>query len=210
MTTRKDINSKFDLTDITQAVIWDKSDYNIVIKHFARTREAQQRKDRKLLMDLIDSVDITIDRFKNDQTLSDPIPIEVIEKKDLVVAAGRTRCAELITGYSSETFDNMAVGTSQITPQDSDWKLYEEVGRVSSQQTGFVSPSGSVMKHVATFSPSFPSGIYWEIAPVDFAVENDEQSILARVVFSADKPAVHTSTEDFFTVHHSTFTSSSA
>ena len=66
------------------------------------------------------------------------------------------------------------------------------------------------MKHVATFAPSFPSGIYWEIAPVDFTVEDDEQSILARVVFSADKPAVHTAGEDFFTVHHSTFTSSSS
>ena len=203
------VNSKFDYNDITQVVTWDKSDYNTVIKHFAKTREAQQRKDRRSLRDLIDSVDITIDRFKNDQTVhGGPKPVAMTEKKDLVTASGRSRAAELITGYSSLTFDNMAVGTSQIPPQDSDFKLYAEVGRVSSQQTGFVSPSGSVIKHVATFAPGFPSGTYWEIAPVDLDVESDDQAIFARVVFAQDRPAIHVATEDFFTVHHSTFTTS--
>lgn len=209
MENRKNVTSKFDLTDVTQAVIWHEHDYDKIKHYFEVIRDYKQRRDKRLPL-LIDCVDQRIERFKNDQTLVDPKPIDVIEKRDLVVAAGRTRCAELITGYSFQTFDNMAVGTSQVTPQDSDWKLYEEVGRVSSQQTGFVSPSGSVMKHVATFAPSFPSGIYWEIAPVDFDVEDDEQSILARVVFSADKPAIHTVGEDFFTIHHSTFTTSSA
>ena len=129
--TTRETNSKFDLTDITQAVIWHEEDYDKVKQYFEIIRDYKQRRDKRLPK-LIDCVDERIERFKNDQTIIEgPKPIEVVEKKDLVVAAGRTRCAELITGYSFETFDNMAVGTSQIPPQDSDFKLYEEVGRVS-------------------------------------------------------------------------------
>lgn len=207
MTIVEEVNSKFDYNDVTQAVIWHESDYDKVTKFFETIRDYRQRRDRRLPL-LIESVDKRIERFQNDQTIEGPKPIEVVEKKDLITAAGRSRAAELITGYSFATFDNMAVGTSQIPPQDSDFKLYAEVGRVSSQQTGFVSPSGSVIKHVATFAPSFPSGVYWEVAPVDLDVESDDQSIFARVVFTPERPAVHTSGEDFFSIHHSTFTTS--
>ncbi|HYK46576.1 MAG TPA: hypothetical protein VEV83_15475 [Parafilimonas sp.] len=206
----EDVEAKVEYNDITQIVKWKPEDWDTVNKHFIWTREAKERKDKKILKQLIDAVDYTIEHAKAGESTHSAQPLEVVEKKDRIVAAGRSRAAELITGESKATFDNMAIGLSQIPAQDSDFKLYEEVGRVSSQLTGFVGAAGSVIKHVATFSPSFPSNTYWEVAPVDTDVESDDQAIFARVVFSADRPAIHVAGEDFFTVHHSTFTSSGA
>lgn len=206
----QNIEAKVEYNDITQVVKWKPEDYDTVNKHFAWTRDAKQRKDKEKLLQLIDAIDFTIEHAKVGRLTKGAQPLEIVEKKDRIVAAGRSRAAELITGESNQTFDNMAIGLSQIPPQDSDFKLYEEVGRVSSQLTGFVSSAGSVIKHVATFSPSFPSNTYWEVAPVDTDVESDEQAIFARVVFSPDRPAIHTAGEDFFTIHHSTFTTSGA
>lgn len=206
------IEAKVEYNDITQLVKWKPEDYDTVNKHFQRIREAQERRDKQRLGYLVQGVNSAIELSKTGQLPenANAKPLEVLEKKDRIVAAGRSRAAELITGESNQTFDNMAIGLSQIPPQDSDFKLYEEVGRVSSQLTGFVSSAGSVIKHVATFSPSFPSNTYWEVAPVDTDVESDEQAIFARVVFSPDRPAIHTAGEDFFTIHHSTFTTSGA
>jgi hypothetical protein len=207
---KKEVDAKVEYNDITELVKWKPEDYDTVTEHFQWARDAQQHKNKKLLKDLFDAVDYTLNRFKTGDELSGPKPLEIVEKKDRVVAAGRSRAAELITGESDATFDNMAIGLSQIPAQDSDYKLYEEVGRVSSKLTGLVGAAGSVIKHIATFSPSFPSNTYWEVAPVDTDVEDDDQAIFARVVFSADRPAIHVAGEDFFTVHHSTFTSSGA
>jgi hypothetical protein len=207
---KKEVDAKVEYNDITHVVIWDKSDYEFVTKQFAKIRLAQERRDKSIESQLIEKVDERIERFQNDRTPCGVTPIDIVEKKDRVVAAGRSRAAELITGESDATFDNMAIGLSQIPAQDSDYKLYEEVGRVSSKLTGLVGAAGSVIKHIATFSPSFPSNTYWEVAPVDTDVEDDDQAIFARVVFSADRPAIHVAGEDFFTVHHSTFTSSGA
>ena len=136
--------------------------------------------------------------------------LDIIEKKDRITNSGRTRAAELIAGEAGERFDYAAVGTSQTPVTDSDSALGAEVNRINLKLSGYASASGAVIKHSALWTPGLPSNKYWEFAPVDRAVFNILQMIWARVVFPPNKGLVHVSNVDFFTITHSTYTSSLA
>jgi hypothetical protein len=209
-TKHSDAEDEFAFNDITQGVIWDKSDWDSVQKYFALIRETNRRRIPHMRNKMIRLLDEEIERYQNDQTVKLFQPIEVIEKIDKITNSGRTRAAELITKYSTKGFNFMAIGTSQAPPLDGDYKLGNEVGRESSLRTGYISPSGAVIKHVCSFSPNFPSNDYWEIAPVDTEEYSDEQMIFARVVFKPNRPLVHEEGQDFMTVHHTTTTTSGA
>lgn len=202
-------DSKLEYFDVTQGVVWDLSDWDKIQNQFAKVRSATWRCDRPELKALINRFDDQLHRYQNDQT-SELEPLDVTEKIDRVPSVGRTRAAELICGMTTKLFSNMAVGTSQIPASDGDWKLYEEIGRSNSIKTGYVSAAGSVIKHVASFSAGFPSGDFYEIAPVDLAEYAVNQAIWCRVVFREGRPIEHQNQEDFFTVHNTVTTTSSA
>lgn len=196
-------------TDITHGITWDKSDWYLIQHEFAMIREFNQRRMSILRDRRINDFENQVGRHFNDQT-SKYEPIAFTVKYDKITNTGRTAAAELITRYRSRTFDYMAIGTGKTPPEDGDWKLENEIGRESSRITGFVSPSGAVIKHVCSFSPNYPTMDYWEAAPVDTSEFSDEQYIFARVVFKPNRPLRHSQGLDFMTVHHSTLTSSGA
>lgn len=163
-----------------------------------------------------------LERVRNDQTaiadvgtLSNhhiwkPEPLDIIEKEDRITNSGRTRAAQLIAGEAGNRFDFAAVGTSQIPVSDSDSGLFAEVNRINLRLSGYASASGAIIKHSALWTPGLQSNTYWEFAPVDRATFHILQMIWARVVFPANKGLVHVQNVDFFTITHSTYTSSLA
>lgn len=201
--------SNINFDDVTHAITWDKSDYVMVRKKFAMMRAAFNRRDRVAALKLNEDFDNQIERIKNDQTSEFEV-LDIAEKRDKIPNPGRTRAAELITGWVLTTFDFMAIGTAKDDPTDGDFALLAEVGRANSRTNGYVGPAGGIIKHICAFPPGFPSGDYWEVAPVDTPVFDEEQSIWARVVFPANKAVQHDVGEDFFTIHHATYTTSSA
>lgn len=202
-------DSEINFDDECHGISWHRNDFERVQKQFARMRDAFNRRDSATLYKLNEHFDTQIDRIQNDQTSEFEV-IGITYRKDKIPNPGRTRAAELITGFVQTTFDFMAIGTARDEPEDGDFMLLAEVGRANSRTNGYVGPSGAVIKHICGFPPGFPSGDYWEVAPVDKEVFSDQQTIWARSVFPPNKPITHDVGEDFFTIHHATYTTSSA
>jgi hypothetical protein len=160
---------------------------------------------------LINSFEQQLDRAWNDQTTHDiPEPLAQTVKFDRVVNSGRTLAASLITGERKDRFDYLALGTSQIPVSDADYKLYNEILRVNVRLTGgYVSAAGAIIKHSGLMSPGETSMVVYEIAFVNMEVFDPEQMIWNRSVFPAGKGVDHNQNEDFFSITHSVYTSSS-
>lgn len=209
--TTREVQSELNYDDITLGVVWDKSDYKFIQDHFKHVRQFLASRDYEAALKMTNYMENEIIRYDDDQTprwLYEPLSVSV--KKDKVTNGGRTRAAELITGYSYKTFDYVAIGTSQVQPTDGDYMLANEIGRSSARQNGYVSPAGAVIKHVASFPPGFPTGDYWEAGVVDTASYSPDQTLFARVVFPSNRPVHHDIGESFMTIHHATNTTSSA
>lgn len=203
-------------TDITHAYLWDSSDYDYVKKIYSKIKFLDKVQEFGEKREEIQRFEKLLQRATNDQTAFDQMHnkhvqlVDVIEKKDRITNSGRTRAAELIAGEAGNRFDYAAIGTSQIPVSDSDAGLYAEVNRINLRLSGYASASGAIIKHSALWTPGLQSNTYWEFAPVDRAAYNILQMIWARVVFPSGKGLVHQQNVDFFTVTHSTYTSSLA
>lgn len=212
----RDILSNLEYSDITHAYSWDKSDFDNVEEIYAMIRFYDKNKEYEEKRTNIKEFEDLLERRRNDQTARFPNtekriePLDIIEKEDRVTNSGRTRAAELITGESGARFDYAAIGTSQTPVSDSDAQLFAEVNRINLRLSGYASASGAIIKHSALWTPGLPSNTYWEFAPVDRAIFHILQMIWARVVFPPNKGLVHLANEDFFTITHSTYTSSLA
>lgn len=210
------ISSSLEYIDITHAYSWDTSDFDYIKKIYSKIKFLDKIQEFGEKRGEISRFEKLLDRATNDQTAFDDMhnrivrPIDVIEKKDRITNSGRTRAAELIAGEAGNRFDYAAIGTSQIPVSDSDAGLYAEVNRINLRLSGYASASGAIIKHSALWSPGLQSNTYWEFAPVDRASYNILQMIWARVVFPIGKGLVHVQNVDFFTVTHSTYTSSLA
>jgi hypothetical protein len=204
--------------DITHAEIWDKSDFSKVKNVYRIIQKLDHSKAYDYKRKKIAQFEYLLERTRNDQTavFSDGSRIEPLVKdivvKDRVTNSGRTRAAELIAGESAFRFDYAEVGTSQIPVEDSDYKLWAPVegGRINLRLSGYASASGAIIKHSALWSPGLGTNTIWEFAPVDRDIFSIFQMIWARVVFPPNKPLVHQENIDFFTITHSTYTSSIA
>lgn len=202
--------------DITHAYSWDQSDFDYVKKIYAIIKLLDKRFEYESKREEIKRFEHLLERRRNDQTAFDQQynkylePIDIIEKEDRITNSGRTRAAELIAGEAGNRFDFAAVGTSQIPVSDSDSGLFAEVNRINLKLSGYASASGAIIKHSALWTPGLPSNTYWEFAPVDRESFHILQMIWARVVFPPNKGLAHIQNIDFFTVTHSTYTSSLA
>lgn len=209
-------SSSLEYNDITHAYSWDSSDYEYVKKIYSTIKflDKMQEFDEKRAE--IARFENLLGRANNDQSAFDTKsnkrvePFSIIEKKDRITNSGRTRAAELIAGEAGNRFDYAAIGTSQLPVSDSDSGLFAEVNRINLRLSGYASASGAIIKHSALWTPGLPSNTYWEFAPVDRAAFNVLQMIWARVVFAPTKGLVHVQNVDFFTITHSTYTSSLA
>ena len=203
--------------DVTHAHSWDKSEFKLIQKEYQLIRQKHKEKDFEFKRLIIANLEKQIERLDNDQSVWIPEenrymnkPIQFIEKQDRVTNSGRTRAAELIAGEAGNRFDYAMVGTSQIPVSDSDSALGNEVSRINLRLSGYASASGAIIKHSALWTPGELSNNYYEFAPVDVPSYTILQMIWARVVFPSNKPLVHVANEDFFTITHSTYTSSLA
>jgi hypothetical protein len=204
-----ELKERLEYSDVTYAYLWDKSDYEVIAKRYALIRFLDRTKNIKDKRQLIEELEYELERSRNDQT-SDYEPLDFIEKLDRITNGGRGRAAELIAGEAANHFDYAHLGTSQIPVDDADSKLYAEVPdtRINIRLNGYGSASGAIIKHSGLWSPGQLSNTYWEFAPVDLPVYSILQVIWARVVFPANRPLVHIQNSDFFTITHSTYTTS--
>lgn len=211
-----EVSSSLAYSDITHAYLWDQSDFAYVKKIYDMIKFLDKHQEIAEKRAEISRFENLLKRVRNDQTSFDSHankrvePIDIVEKKDRVTNSGRTRAAELISGEAGNRFDYAAIGTSQIPVSDSDAGLGQEVNRINLRLSGYASASGAIIKHSALWTPGLPSNTYWEFAPVDRPDIHVLQMIWARVVFPPNKGLVHIANVDFFTVTHSTYTSSLA
>ena len=203
--------------DVTHAYSWDQGDYHRVKKVYDIIKSLDKSREFGAKRDCIKQFEELLNRARNDQTAffeQEPTrriePIGFIEKEDRITNSGRTRAAELIAGEAGNRFDYACIGTSQTPVSDSDFQLFAEANRINLRLSGYASASGAIIKHSALWTPGLPSATYWEFAPVDRATYSALQMIWARVVFPPTKGLVHVQNEDFFTITHSTYTSSLA
>jgi hypothetical protein len=200
--------------DITHAYSWDASDLSYVQKVYSIIRNNDKRKDYTEKRKEIARFENLLTRRRNDQTAFDDLnnkyvePIDIIEKKDRIVNAGRTRAAELIAGEAGNRFDYAGIGLSQVPVSDSDIQLFGEVNRINLRLSGYASASGAIIKHSALWQPGLQSNTYWEFGAFDLPQVNILQMMWCRVVFPPNKGLVHVQNVDFFTVTHSTYTTS--
>ena len=198
-------------TDVAQGTTWQSNDYPAVRKIYKQINLAIKRRDPVEKYLLINSFENQLDRYWNDQTAHDiPEPIAQTVKFDRVVNSGRTLAASLITGERKDRFDYLALGTSQVPVSDADYKLYNEILRINVRLSGgYVSAAGAIIKHSGLMSPGETSMLIYEIGFVNMSVFDPEQMLWNRSVFPAGKGVDHNQNEDFFTITHSVYTSSS-
>lgn len=213
---KREYSSTLTYSDITHAYVWDQSDFSYVKKIYDMIKFLDRHQEFVEKRVEISRFENLLKRAQNDQTAFDTHankrvePLDIIEKEDRITNSGRTRAAELIAGEAGNRFDYAAIGTSQVPVSDSDSGLGTEVNRINLKLSGYASASGAIIKHSALWTPGLPSNTYWEFAPVDRAAFHVLQMIWARVVFPPNKGLVHVANIDFFTVTHSTYTSSLA
>ena len=201
--------------DVTHAHSWDQSDYQRVKKVYDLIKLLDKLHEFNEKRESIRRFEHLLERADNDQTAffdEDPTrkvePIDHIVKEDRILNAGRTRAAELIAGEAGNRFDYGAIGISQIPVTDSDVFLSNEVNRINLRLSGYASASGAIIKHSALWTPGLTSNTYWEFGAVDLPAPSINQMLWCRVVFPPGKGLVHVQNVDFFTVTHSTYTTS--
>lgn len=201
--------------DITHAHLWDGSDFDRIKKVYNVIKILDKQREYSEKRAAIQRFEHLLQRADNDQTAwfdNEPHrkiePIDHIVKEDRILNAGRTRAAELIAGEAGNRFDYAAIGTSQVPVSDSDIQLFGEVNRINLRLSGYASASGAIIKHSALWTPGLPSNTYWEFGAVDYPIVNILQMLWCRVVFPPNKGLVHVQNVDFFTVTHSTYTTS--
>lgn len=201
--------------DITHAHIWDTGDFHRVKKVYDMIKFLDKMHEFEEKRQTIKRFEHLVARADNDQSAffdGDPTkkiqPVDHIVKEDRIVNAGRTRAAQLIAGEAGDRFDYGAIGISQIPVSDSDNLLPGEVNRINLRLSGYASASGAIIKHSALWTPGLASNTYWEFGAVDYPIINVLQMFWCRVVFPPNKGLVHVQNVDFFTVTHSTYTTS--
>ena len=205
--------TSLDFLDVAQGTTWQSNAYTRIRKIYDQINYYQKKRlhvDKYLL---INSFENELDRYWNDQTIHDdliPEPIAQTVKFDRVLNAGRTLAALIITGERGDRFDYLALGTSQVTVTDADFRLYNEILRVNVRQNGgYISAAGAIIKHSGLMSPGEISMVVYEIGFVNMSVFDPEQMMWNRSVFPANKGVDHNQNEDFFSITHSVYTSSS-
>lgn len=200
-----------DFFDITMGTSWQANNYPEIRKKYDLINFYIKKRQHVEKYLAINEYEQQLDRYWNDQTIHDiPEPIQQTIKFDRVLNAGRTLAASIITGERSDRFDYLALGTSQTAVSDADYKLYNEILRVNVRQNGgFISAAGAIIKHSGLISPGEISMLVYESGFVNMGTFDPEQMLWNRTVFAPNKGVDHNQNQDFFSITHSVFTSSS-
>lgn len=201
--------------DITYAASWDKSIYlesiDKIFRAIKQLRFSRKPFNLRLKKELIKRYENYVKRLYNDQTVVDEnnnnkrIEAQQLQKKiDRITTQGLARMSEIFTGETAPNYLWMIYGSSQISAELGDWRLYEELATTSINDAGYASGSGNIIKHGAAFSINEPSAdnIY-EFAVRDFPVFNEYQTVFFRSVL--DYPISHTQGQDVIIVAHAAY-----
>lgn len=203
--------TSLDFLDVTQGTSWEVKDYPSIRKIYDKINLYKKKRRHIDKYLLINSFEQQLDRYWNDQTTHDiPEPLAQTVKFDRVLNSGRTLAASLITGERDDRFDYLALGTSQTPVTDADFRLYNEILRINViQNGGYISAAGAIIKHSGLISPGETSMLVYEIGFVNLPVFDTEQMMWNRSVFPVNKGVDHNQNQDFFSITHSVYTSSS-
>lgn len=203
--------TSLDFLDVTQGTSWEAKDYPSIRKIYDKINLYKKKRRHIDKYLLINSFEQQLDRYWNDQTTHDiPEPLAQTVKFDRVLNSGRTLAASLITGERGDRFDYLALGTSQTPVTDADFRLYNEILRINViQNGGYISAAGAIIKHSGLISPGETSMLVYEIGFVNLPVFDAEQMMWNRSVFPVNKGVDHNQNQDFFSITHSVYTSSS-
>lgn len=204
---------KFLDQDITYVATFDKTTFNeslidlfTELKFLNWSRKPNKIKRKRELSRKVDNI---LRRLFYNQTVYDeknnkPIhPKQITRKLDRITTQGLARMSEIFAGESSGFYNFMVAGTSKVSAELGDWRLYEEKTVTSVLENGYSSGSGTIIKHGAAFSLNDPTENYYEFGVRDFPSFNEFQTLWFRSVLS--EPVEHEQGRDIVIVGHAAY-----
>lgn len=199
--------------DLTYVATFDRTTFNESISDlFTQLKFLNwSRKPNKIQRkrELSKKIDNILKRLYYNQTVYDernnkPIhPKQITRKLDRITTQGLARMSEIFAGESSGFYNFMVAGTSKVSAELGDWRLYEEKTVTSVLENGYSSGSGTIIKHGAAFSLNDPTENYYEFGVRDFPTFNEFQTLWFRSVLS--EPVEHEQGKDIVIVGHAAY-----
>jgi hypothetical protein len=158
---------------------------------------------------LIEELELIGRRFYYDQSVFDERknqvirPIGKIRKIDRITIQGMGRMSSIFANESTGFYAWMVNGGSSISAEVTDWKLYNEFATCSIIDNGYMSGSGTVVKHGASFSINDESNTIKECGVRDFPTFNPDQTLWFRSVLDVPGDEIeHVQGKDVVIISH--------
>lgn len=200
--------------DITYATVWDKSVYEQTIekmfkqiKFLSLSRKPDKLRQKRALIQKYESFNRRL--YYDHKTVRDDngniVEAQQLERKDdRITTQGLARMSEIFTGETAPNYLYPIYGSSRISAELGDWRLYEELATTSILDAGYASGSGTIIKHGASFSINEPSNdAIYEFAVRDFPAFNEYQTVFFRSVL--EHPVSHTQGQDVIIIAHAAY-----
>ena len=198
------------LQDVNWAACWDVRDYEFVTKLFAKIRTAETEGNLSKVKELLqEGYERKLSRKHEGQSVidtpTDPAPLEVARKNDVITNQGMGRIVSILVGKTNTRFDHYASGDGTSVATIGDTKLQSEKFRISMTTDGFGTAAGTVARYGAVFIPSAPSHTVAESGIFDAAGGGTP---LNRTVYPASQRIVHSIFVDFYSLSIALYLSS--
>lgn len=198
------------MQDVNWAACWDVRDYEFVTKLFAKIRTAETEGNLSKVKELLqEGYERKLMRKHEGQSVidipSDPAPLEVARKNDVITNQGMGRIVSILVGKTNTRFDHYASGDGTSVATIGDTKLQNEKFRISMTTDGFRTAAGTVARYGAVFIPSAPSHTVAESGIFDAAGGGTP---LNRTVYPASQRIVHSIFVDFYSLSIALYLSS--
>ena len=198
------------MQDVNWAACWDVRDYAFVKKLFAKIRIAESLGNVSRVKELLqDGYEIKLRRKHEGQSVldipTDPAPLEVARKNDVITNQGMGRIVSILVGKTSARFNHYASGDGTSVATVGDTRLQSEKFRISMTTDGFMTAAGTVARYGAVFIPSAPSHTVAESGVFDAASGGTP---LNRTLYPSAQRIVHTIFTDFYSLSIALYLSS--
>jgi len=198
------------MVDVNWAALWDKRDYDFVKKRFAKIRHYEKIEDGAKVKELLENgLERTYIRMNEGQyvedTPSNPKPLQVAKKRDVITTDGMGRLVSIIIGKTIKRFTHYASGNNASPATIGDRTLLSEKARVGMATDGYATAAGTIARWGAVFFPTFPSHVVAESGIFDAALGG---LMLNRTVYQSTQRITHTIFDDFFSLSIAVYLSS--
>ena len=198
------------MQDVNWAACWDIRDYDFVKKLFAKIRIAEEEGNLGKVKEFLqEGYELKLSRKYEGQSIldtpTDPAPLEVARKNDVITNQGMGRIVSILVGKTSTRFNHMASGDGTTIATIGDTKLQSEKFSISMTTDGFMTAAGTVARYGAVFIPSAPSHTVAESGVFDGAAGGVP---LNRTLYPSSQRIVHTILADFYSLSIALYLSS--